>query len=119
MSNSLAVVHGLLSRGGVFVRTPKSGSVEGQRAVSPYQLIQDRLWIVELLAGAYCLFSFAVYFNSQHRLFSVFLFIYAVSLLLTGWLSRRRRLGPDAASTFFPTEHGNQQSLATPHAVAD
>jgi len=31
-----------------------------------------------------------VYFNEYHRPFSLFLFVYAVGFLLTGWLSRPR-----------------------------
>lgn len=88
VSNTLAVLRGLRLRGGEFVRTPKSGAVGVHRGASPYRTLTDRLWIMEIALGAYCLVSFVVYFARDQRVLSLFLLIYAIGLLLTGWKSR-------------------------------
>lgn len=90
VNNSLAAARGLFLRGGEFVRTPKSGSVGASSRRSRYLAQYDGMWLVELTLGLYSFFSFVVYFNEYHRPFSLFLFVYAVGFLLTGWLSRPR-----------------------------
>ena len=50
-----------------------------------------------MLIGAYCAANWAIYITSDRLAFSIFLFIYAVSFLAIGWISRpeattRRRL---------------------------
>ncbi len=94
INNALAVLRGLYSRGGEFVRTPKSGSTQKNRLTSRYRPQKYWwLWFTEMLVGAYCLANFAIYVTADGRYaFSVFLAIYAVSYLLIGWISR-----PDAS----------------------
>ncbi|UCC31572.1 MAG: glycosyltransferase [Phycisphaerales bacterium] len=94
VNNSLAVVRGLSLRGGEFVRTPKSGSMGGDARASSYRVMQNKMWLVEILLGVYSLFSFIVYFRQYHRLFSFFLFLYAIGFCLIGWASRPRRSRP-------------------------
>ncbi|MCC7292369.1 MAG: glycosyltransferase [Phycisphaerales bacterium] len=89
LSNAIAVLRGLCVRGGEFVRTPKSGST-GQPAGSFYKAATGNLWMAELLLGVYSLACFFRYFFDEHRGFSVFLLIYAVGFLTTGWLSMPR-----------------------------
>lgn len=91
VNNTIAVVRGLSLRGGEFVRTPKSGSTTRTAKKSSYRVSQDLMWLVEIVLGLYSLASFVLYFNEYHRAFSIFLLLYAIGFLLTGWLSRPRR----------------------------
>jgi cellulose synthase/poly-beta-1,6-N-acetylglucosamine synthase-like glycosyltransferase len=91
INNSLAVFRGLVTRGGEFVRTPKSGSAESDAKPSSYRLARNHMWIAEIALGVYSLVSFFVYFRGSHRVFSFFLLIYAIGFCVIGWLSRPRR----------------------------
>jgi len=104
INNTLAVLRGLARRGGEFVRTPKSGSIQGTARASRYRVSQNVMWIAELVLGVYSLTSFIVYFNAYHRVFSLFLLLYAIGFLITGWHSRPRRRfhGPDETETVAP-----------------
>ncbi|NLE61147.1 MAG: glycosyltransferase [Planctomycetes bacterium] len=90
INNALAVIRGLQARGGEFVRTPKSGSTQQAKFSSRYKAQRFRwLWFTEMLIGAYCSATWAIYVTAVHGLaFSVFLAIYAVSFLTVGWISR-------------------------------
>ena len=88
VNNSLAVLRGLTLRGGEFVRTPKSGSAGRSSKVSRYRATHSKMWIAEILLATYSLFSFVVYFTAYHRVFSIFLLLYALGFGLIGWLSR-------------------------------
>ncbi len=88
VNNTLAVIRGLFLRGGRFVRTPKSGSAGSCVKASSYRVVQNKMWIVEILLGVYSLLSFIVYFTEYHRAFSFFLLLYAIGFGLIGWLSR-------------------------------
>lgn len=100
INNALAVLRGLHSKGGEFVRTPKSGSTQVSQLQSRYRAQKHKImWFVEMLAGAYCLAIWAIYIFAAHRIvLSVFLAIYSAAFLTVGWLSRpeaslpRRRL---------------------------
>ncbi len=91
INNSLAVLRGIVQRGGDFVRTPKSGSTAQVVKSSNYRVSHNVMWLAELLLGIYSLTSFVVYFSESHRAFSFFLLLYAIGFLLTGWLSRPKR----------------------------
>ncbi len=92
LNNALAVLRGFSLRGGEFVRTPKSGSAAGSAKVSSYRVAPSGMWMVEVVLGLYSLLSFIVYFRENHRAFSFFLLLYAIGFLLTGWLSRPKRV---------------------------
>ncbi len=98
INNALAVLRGLFTRGGEFVRTPKSGSTQSTSAMSRYKPKRHQtMWFVEMLLGAYCMANWAIYMTTGRMAFSIFLLIYAFSFLVTGWISRpeasvRRRL---------------------------
>jgi hypothetical protein len=94
VNNGVAVLVGLVQKGGEFVRTPKSGST-GRSAGGAYRSLRSGLWAVELLLGAWCLAQF-VYFLPQDGPGGLFLLLYATGLLLMGWGSRPRfdRRGP-------------------------
>ncbi len=96
INNGLAVLRGLWTRGGEFVRTPKSGSTQKTRLPSRYKAQKYWwMWFAEMLVGAYCLANWAIYLAAAHRLaFSVFLGIYAASYLTIGWISRPEAGGP-------------------------
>lgn len=105
VNNSVAVFRGLARRGGEFVRTPKSGSAHGAARASSYRVSHNVMWVAELVLGVYSLTSFVVYFSSSHRVFSLFLLLYAIGFLITGWHSRPRR--PRRA----PSESGEVAAL--------
>jgi len=88
LNNAIAVLRGLRLRGGEFVRTPKSGSTAGGSRQSHYKVIQNRLWIIELLLGVYCSAVLVFYFLDGRRTFSLFMLFYALGFLVIGWLSR-------------------------------
>jgi len=94
LSNSIAVLRGLVLRGGEFVRTPKSGSVGDQARVSTYRVVRSSgLWIAEIILGVYSFASFIMYLQMYRSPYSVFLLIYAVGFCVIGWLSRPERPG--------------------------
>jgi len=90
VNNSLAVLRGLTERGGEFVRTPKSGSKGAAAKASSYQVAHNHMWIIEIALGLYSAVSFAIYFNAYHRIYSVFLLIYAIGFLMISMYSRPR-----------------------------
>ncbi len=94
LNNALAVIKGLTTRGGEFVRTPKSGSTQAGKVASRYKAKRHHwLWFAEMLIGAYCLASWAIYLSTSRIAFSIFLLIYAVSFLAIGWISRPEASG--------------------------
>ncbi len=88
VNNCAAVVSGALVRGGVFVRTPKSGA-QGRGQVRPsYSPIRSNLWLLELALGAWCFFQWALYLPQDHYIFGSFFLLYAIGLGALGWQSR-------------------------------
>jgi hypothetical protein len=99
----------LFTRGGEFVRTPKSGSTSDSAIASRYKAKRHRsMWFVEMLVGAFCLANWAIYLTVDHVAFSFFLGIYAVGYIVIGWISRpdagrwRRRLVVEEAAPEMP-----------------
>jgi len=111
INNALAVIRGLYVRGGEFVRTPKSGSTRNARFTSRYKAQRfRRLWFAEMLIGAYCSATWAIYVTAVHGpAFSVFLAIYAVSFLTIGWISR-----PEAGLSSRPRPLPEAEAVAGP-----
>jgi cellulose synthase/poly-beta-1,6-N-acetylglucosamine synthase-like glycosyltransferase len=89
VNNCVAVLTGLVQRGGEFVRTPKSGSTGATRTRSSYASLRNNLWLVELLLGVHCLIQWVV-FLPQDGAGGLFLLLYAIGLILFGWESRPR-----------------------------
>jgi len=117
LSNAIAVVRGVFSHGGEFVRTPKSGSTGAVTRPSSYRLMNDHLWIVELALGVYSGLSFIVYFRDYHRAFSFFLLVYAIGFLVIGWLSRPRRApAPAVPYGEMPVALGAEAAAKSPSA---
>jgi len=104
VSNTLAVLRGLWGWGGEFVRTPKSGSTAVHTHQSSYKAVQNQLWFVELILGIYSLVSFTVFASGTHRLFSVFLLIYAVGFLVIGWLSKPAAVNRPSPASLTPVK---------------
>ncbi|HNO77672.1 MAG TPA: glycosyltransferase [Phycisphaerae bacterium] len=92
VNNSIAVIRGLYLKGGEFVRTPKSGSTAGKRAMGHYQVAQQQLWILEIVLGVYSLWTFKQYLDCNRYFFSIFLLLYGLGFLWMGVLSRPVRL---------------------------
>jgi cellulose synthase/poly-beta-1,6-N-acetylglucosamine synthase-like glycosyltransferase len=86
VNNGLAVLTGLVQRGGEFVRTPKSGSV-GQRRESSYRVVRSRLWLFELLLAGWCFVQW-LWFLPTDGVGGLFLLLYAIGFFLMGWGSR-------------------------------
>jgi len=99
LNNSVAVIRGLYLRGGEFVRTPKSGSTMRTRAASSYAAVNERLWMIELLLGAYSFLTFQEYVATDRYFFSVFLLLYGLGFTWMGWLSRPQSQPPDGWNT--------------------
>ncbi len=93
VNNSLAVIRGLFSRGGEFVRTPKSGSEQSASKKSSYAAVQSHLWIVELFLAVYSFVSFGFYVYMGQWPVSVFLLLYGAGFLCVGLTSRPRLRG--------------------------
>jgi len=86
VNNGVAVLIGLVQRGGEFVRTPKSGSVT-RRVPQAYTAIRSRIWLFEILLGIACLVQWAVFLRVD-GIGGLFLLLYAIGLLSLGWGSR-------------------------------
>ena len=86
LSNSKAVLEGLFSSGGEFVRTPKFGfhkKLGGVGKPNPYRHKLGLLPFLELALGLYCLYTFGLTLNLGARSIwiSPFLLIYACGFL--------------------------------------
>jgi len=89
INNAVAVIRGLFTRGGEFIRTPKSGSTQRDQQTSRYKARPaPQLWIWEMLLGAYCLAYWVIYMAQFRFVFGFFLMVYAVGYLTSGWMSR-------------------------------
>lgn len=95
VNNALAVLRGLFTRGGEFVRTPKSGSHAQRQRTSSYTSAQTHMWVAEILLGIYSLLSFAHYVRGNHWGVSIFLLLYGIGFCTVGWMSRPRRMRPE------------------------
>jgi len=93
VNNTVAVLTGLVQRGGEFVRTPKTGT-DGRRPVrrAMYSALRSRLWMAELLIGAFCLYQWLYFLREDHYVGGTFLLLYAIGLLAMGWRSRPETL---------------------------
>jgi len=91
LSNSRAVIEGLLGRPSEFVRTPK----QGDRRRKAYHVGVPVLPWIEVALGCYCLGSLGFYFAGDRLVIGPFLLIYALGFLTTGvvglWEMRRER----------------------------
>jgi cellulose synthase/poly-beta-1,6-N-acetylglucosamine synthase-like glycosyltransferase len=94
INNGLAVLRGIMTRGGEFVRTPKSGTTGTSGMASRYKAQRGQLmWFWEMLLGAYCLANWAICVTSGRWFLSLFLAIYAFGFLRIGWMSRPEASG--------------------------
>jgi cellulose synthase/poly-beta-1,6-N-acetylglucosamine synthase-like glycosyltransferase len=80
LSNSRAVLEGLLVSGGKFIRTPKFGILSrinsGPRKKDDYRIKKDNLPYLELAIGLYALLTLAKAITSLGIVISPFLFMY-------------------------------------------
>lgn len=92
VNNTLAVLTGLVQKGGEFVRTPKSGNLTSARLRLPqqYATIRSRMWLLEIILGAFCLAQWAIFLQADRYVGGSFLLIFGIGLLLLGWQSRPR-----------------------------
>lgn len=102
LNNAIAVIDGIRSRGGVFERTPKSGSVGVDAGKGRYRPLESRMWMMELALGVYCFTSWSFFLVSGKWIFSIFLILYAVGFTLIGFSSmpdrKPRRSESEAAA---------------------
>lgn len=90
LNNSLAVIEGLFTKGGEFMRTPKygikdCGEVSKKRG---YVVLPTNLAICEMLLGLYCLFGFLEYlWNNPRFHFGPFLLVYALGFFCVGGMA--------------------------------
>jgi hypothetical protein len=88
LNNAIAVLGGLFGKSKIFIRTPKSGSVSGERRKSRYHSGVTCFWWAEILLGVYCLVAFVQYLLVEKWLIGMFLGIYTTGFLVLGWSSR-------------------------------
>jgi cellulose synthase/poly-beta-1,6-N-acetylglucosamine synthase-like glycosyltransferase len=122
LNNAVAVVTGLLQNGGEFIRTPKSGST-GAKAGLNYRTLHSRLWLIELILGAYCLAQWMT-FLTMDPIGTTFLLLYAIGFFLIGWGSRplsiqarrpiKKRSVPLASVPQLPPAGAPTEALVTP-----
>lgn len=118
LNNTVAVLAGLAQRGGEFIRTPKTGASDAAAAPagaeplsrrSPYQALRSRLWALELLTGAWCLFQWGWFLQADRYVGGVFLLLLGIGFLTMGWASR---------PTFARTAARRRPSISVPPGVA-
>ena len=102
VNNTVAVFRGLLSRGGEFVRTPKSGSVGRAAKSSSYKTLTSNQWFIELVMGAYSLIALTTNLLNIQKGIGAFLLLYTIGFFLTGWMSRPRRVSRRAVEVAEP-----------------
>jgi hypothetical protein len=83
INNSKAVFEAIWGKRSAFVRTPKKGSREKKR----YRPALDPLFILEIVAGLWCLLGMFIYFDVRHYVVGHFLLLYAVGFLYVGGMS--------------------------------
>lgn len=112
-NNAAAVVRGLFSRGGEFVRTPKSGSAPNNGRAGVYAPIQTHLWIIEILLGVYAIAALLHYMTFSKWAVSAFLLLYGLGFLTVGWMSRPlRRVAPSVETA--PPAPAGASAVAAP-----
>lgn len=100
INTSIACISGLIRRGGEFVRTPKCGNAKSTTRNKEsakqkfYRLRSSPVWILELAASAYCLFSFWYFVTASESIIGMFLAIFAMGFGVVGWKSRPDSIFP-------------------------
>ena len=83
VNNALAVMEAVFKKKTAFIRTPKSGSSENIGKKMSYKINSKMLpALIELILGLYCAYSFTFYFNGSSIFFGVWMFAYAVGLIV-------------------------------------
>ncbi len=88
LNNTVACAVGLFSRGGEFVRTPKTGSTGTRAGQRRYAVPGGLLWLAEILLGLFCLAQWAWFLEADRYVGGTFLLLFAAGLLTIGWQSR-------------------------------
>ncbi len=83
VNNGKAVMEALMRKTSPFLRTPKKGS----KKPGIYKPLKDLTSIIEILVGAYCMTSFAMFLGYKNFLVTPFLALYATGFLFTGVVS--------------------------------
>ncbi|MCH9664214.1 MAG: glycosyltransferase family 2 protein [Gammaproteobacteria bacterium] len=93
VNNTFAVFSALFGAKGAFIRTPKTGNMDNQikKNRSFYKIKFDKIFLLELALSFYCFFSFFIYIQAEKYFIGPFLFIYALSFLLSSSLSMKHQ----------------------------
>jgi cellulose synthase/poly-beta-1,6-N-acetylglucosamine synthase-like glycosyltransferase len=83
INNTRAVFEAILGKKSDFIRTPKRGNQEKKHYIPAINL----LFLLEFLAGLWCLLGMSFYFTARQYLVGHFMLIYAVGFLYVGGLS--------------------------------
>ncbi|TWT41268.1 Beta-monoglucosyldiacylglycerol synthase [Phycisphaerae bacterium RAS1] len=97
VNNGVAVLVGLVQRGGEFVRTPKSGASAQSRGRGQYASLRSKLWLFEIALGAFCLVQWAAFLKADHYVGGSFMLLYAFGLIAMGLGTRRQTAARTAA----------------------
>lgn len=85
LNNGLAVIAGWVTRGGEFVRTPKSGSAGARRATAPYRAARSHIWLIEILLGAWCAAQWAIAASMGRPISGAFLLLFTAGFWAMGF----------------------------------
>jgi cellulose synthase/poly-beta-1,6-N-acetylglucosamine synthase-like glycosyltransferase len=89
LTNTLAILAGMVRSGGEFVRTPKSGAGGARTgAAAPYTALRSRLWVLEIVAGISCLGQWLWFLRADGYFGGTFLLLGGIGMLMLGWGSR-------------------------------
>lgn len=113
LNTSLACISGLFRQGGEFVRTPKSGDTAREKA-KRYRLRSTPIWLLELIASAYCALSFCYFMLVSQAVVGGFLAIFAIGFGVVGWQSRPREPRARRAAVRSPAEVGRVVAAPIP-----
>ncbi len=94
ISNTRAVLEAILGIKSGFIRTPKRGTVVSKS----YRPVADRVPLLEIAAGLYCMITLVVYARSGNFAIVPFLSLYVAGFSLVGWSSLREQIHARKAS---------------------
>jgi cellulose synthase/poly-beta-1,6-N-acetylglucosamine synthase-like glycosyltransferase len=89
LSNSRAILEAVIGRESEFVRTPKRGG----REIKAYKMKMPWAGVVEVLLGAYCAYTLAMYILAGKFAVSPFIAIYAAGFFFIGLSTIAQALG--------------------------
>jgi hypothetical protein len=89
LSNSRAILEAVIGLKSEFVRTPKRGG----RELKAYRMKMPWAGVLEVLLGAYCAYTLALYIQADKFIVSPFIAIYAAGFFFIGFSTLAQAFG--------------------------